>query len=66
MQVGEEIVRLLNQSPGLLEPVSVTDVPLRAIRPRYAALSNQKLRQAGFAMPSWQDALARYLERVGG
>lgn len=42
-------------------PVSVKDVPLPAARPQFAALSNAKLLRAGIAMPSWQDALARYL-----
>jgi dTDP-4-dehydrorhamnose reductase len=39
----------------------VRDVKLRASRPQFAALSNAKLARAGYAMPSWQDALARYL-----
>jgi len=44
-----------------LVPVNVADVVLRARRPKYCALSNQKLAQAGILMPSWQDALERYL-----
>jgi dTDP-4-dehydrorhamnose reductase len=39
----------------------MADVPMRAPRPRYCALSNARLRAAGVDMPSWQDALARYL-----
>jgi hypothetical protein len=27
----------------------------------FAALSNHKLRDAGIPMPSWQDAIARYV-----
>ncbi len=65
LQVGEEIARLLGRDAGALVPVSVSDVKLRAIRPRYAALSNSKLTRAGFAMPTWQDALERYLTRAG-
>ena len=45
-----------------LVPVQMADVTLRAIRPRYCALSNAKLASIGIAMPSWQDALARYIE----
>jgi dTDP-4-dehydrorhamnose reductase len=37
---------------------------MRARRPRYAALSNDKLRRAGVDMPTWQDALRRYLESL--
>jgi dTDP-4-dehydrorhamnose reductase len=42
-------------------PVSVHDVQLKAARPQYCALSNEKLRQAGIEMPSWRDALARHV-----
>jgi dTDP-4-dehydrorhamnose reductase len=41
--------------------VRVADVPMRARRPQYAALSNDKLRRAGVDMPTWNDALRRYL-----
>jgi dTDP-4-dehydrorhamnose reductase len=64
LQVGEEIARLLNRDSDALVPVSVADVKLRAFRPRYAALSNTKLARAGFAMPTWQNALERYLKRA--
>jgi dTDP-4-dehydrorhamnose reductase len=47
----------------LLDPVSVNDVQLKVPRPVYAALSNDKLARAGFVMPTWQDALTRYLRR---
>ncbi len=60
--VAQEIRRLLG-STATLEPVGVADMPLPAARPQYCALSNQKLRDAGFDMPTWQDALARWLER---
>jgi dTDP-4-dehydrorhamnose reductase len=59
--LGEEIARLLGRDAALV-PVRVADVPMRARRPQYAALSNEKLRAAGVDMPSWQDALKRYVE----
>ena len=31
------------------------------LRPYFAALSNAKLAAAGVVMPSWEDALARYV-----
>jgi dTDP-4-dehydrorhamnose reductase len=64
LSVGEEIARLLDKTGESLVPVSVADVKLRALRPRYAALSNAKLAAAGFVMPTWQNALERYLTRV--
>jgi dTDP-4-dehydrorhamnose reductase len=63
LDVGREIARLLDQPESTLKPVSVRDVKLRAPRPQYAALSNAKLARAGYPMPSWQDALQRYLTR---
>jgi dTDP-4-dehydrorhamnose reductase len=50
-----------------ITPVRVADVKLRAMRPQYCALSNEKLRRAGVGMPTWRDALDRYLacEAVG-
>lgn len=61
LDVGREIARRLGRPDTLLQPVSVRDVPMRAPRPQYAALSNAKLARAGYAMPAWQDAIGRYL-----
>ena len=61
LDVGREIARCLGKTDESLTPVSVDDVELRASRPQFAALSNAKLAAAGYAMPTWQDAVARYL-----
>lgn len=61
-ELGQEIARQLQVSPTL-RPIRMTDLPLRAHRPRYCALSNEKLRLAGFEMPTWQSALTRHLAR---
>lgn len=61
LEVGKEIARILGgRCERWLTPMSVADVRLRAPRPTYAALSNEKLRQV-VPMPTWQDALRRYL-----
>ena len=60
-EVGREIARVLGKTEASLKPVHVRDVQLPAARPVFAALSNAKLARAGFVMPSWQDAIARYL-----
>lgn len=60
-EVGQEIARVLGRPETSLKPVCVRDIQLAASRPVFAALSNAKLARAGFAMPSWQDAIARYL-----
>jgi dTDP-4-dehydrorhamnose reductase len=60
--VGEHIAALLGADPSLLVRTSVKDVRLKAQRPVYCALSNAKLASAiGRDIPTWQDALGRYL-----
>ena len=61
LTVGQEIVKRLGASDATLKPISVKDVKLRAERPQFAALSNAKLAMAGYKMPTWQDAIGRYL-----
>lgn len=62
-EVGMEAARLLGVEPRF-QVVAVADVTLPAARPQYCALSNAKLTAAlGYAMPTWQDALGRYLSR---
>ncbi|HEX6463904.1 MAG TPA: dTDP-4-dehydrorhamnose reductase [Vicinamibacterales bacterium] len=56
-----EIARVLNVESELLVPTRVAEVTLKAKRPQYAALSNDKLRDAGIVMPAWHDAIRRYL-----
>ena len=63
LELARELARQLDlhEVDPRLVPVRSADVPLRAARPLYCALSNEKLRAAGVAMPAWQDALAQYL-----
>lgn len=58
--VADEASRLLAVEPRLLR-VTLDDMPLKAPRPRFCALDNRKLAAAGFRMPTWQDALGRWL-----
>jgi dTDP-4-dehydrorhamnose reductase len=58
--VAREIASVLGVE-ARLQPVRLADVPMRARRPRYCALSNAKLAAAGIAMPSWEDAVRRHL-----
>lgn len=59
--LAQEAARQLGVEAELV-PTRMEDMPLGAPRPRYAALSNEKLKRAGISMPTWQDALGRYLE----
>jgi len=47
--------------PPVFETIRFADVTLRAARPQYCVLSNEKLVKSGIAMPMWQDALRSYL-----
>jgi dTDP-4-dehydrorhamnose reductase len=63
LEFAQELARQLGIEPRF-DRVKMADVALRAARPQYCALSNQKLRSVGIEMPSWQDALARYVAAV--
>jgi dTDP-4-dehydrorhamnose reductase len=60
-ELALEAARLLGREPARLIPVLAGDVPLPAPRPRFAALSNAKLSTV-VAMPTWRDALERYIK----
>ena len=60
-EVAHEMARIMGKGQSSrLQPISVSDLTLRAPRPQFAALSNDKLRGI-YPMPGWQDALRRYL-----
>ncbi len=60
-----ESARVLGLSPRI-KAITTDEVTMRAARPKYCALSNAKLQSAGYAMPSWQDAVARWLTSFPG
>ena len=62
-ELAREAVRLLGQPEweARLVPVRMSEVSLKATRPQFCALANDKLRAAGVEMPAWQDALADYV-----
>lgn len=61
--VGQFVAEALGADPALLRLTSVRDVTLRARRPVYCALSNVRLTAAlGRPMPSWQEAVGKYVE----
>jgi dTDP-4-dehydrorhamnose reductase len=63
LEFAREAARLLGVEPRI-EAIRMADVPMRAERPKYCALSNAKLAAAGIVMPPWQDALARYVRTL--
>jgi dTDP-4-dehydrorhamnose reductase len=61
--LARELAALAGRPEAAIVDVRMADAGLTASRPQYAALSNAMLAEAGVPMPTWQDALARY---VGG
>jgi len=60
LELARELARRLGVE-ARLAPVRLADVKMRAARPQYCALSNAKLASVGVTMPTWQDALDRYV-----
>jgi dTDP-4-dehydrorhamnose reductase len=62
-EFAQELARQLGIEPRLT-PVHMSDVKLRAERPKFCALSNAKLLSLGIEMSPWQDALQRHLRSL--
>ena len=60
---AEEIVTTKGL-PAMVHPVSTAEFPRPARRPAYSILSPVSLHSQGIKMPTWEDALRRYLEKV--
>lgn len=58
--IAREVARLMGVEPKL-HLVASADVLLKAARPQYSALSTARMAAAGFPMPTWQNALTRWL-----
>ena len=61
---AREIVRMAGFS-NAVEPVSSAKFPRPARRPPYSVLSPTTLKAYGIKMPTWEDALRRYLAVAG-
>jgi dTDP-4-dehydrorhamnose reductase len=61
-ELSRELARLIGRPDAPVEETRMADAALKAPRPLFAALSNEKLVAAGVPMPTWQDALRRYVE----
>ncbi|KMY50344.1 dTDP-4-dehydrorhamnose reductase [Peribacillus loiseleuriae] len=60
-EFAEEIFKQANRNVQV-RIVSTEEYPVNAVRPKNARLSKEKLKSNGFtSLPTWQDALGRYL-----
>ena len=60
LELATELARHAGVQPRFV-PVRMAEVPLRAQRPQFCALSNSKLLASGIEMPTWQDAVRRFV-----
>ena len=60
LEFAIELARQFGLEPKVT-PVRMAETKLRAQRPRFCALSVEKLRHAGVEMPTWQDGIAQYM-----
>lgn len=60
-QIAAHVAELLGV-PLRIKPLTLETAGLVAPRPRYCALSNAKLAALGIVMPTWEEALGRFLQ----
>ena len=63
-QIAERAASIMGV-PFRMRPLTLETAKLRARRPRYCAMSNEKLAAAGVPMRSWEDALEAFLGTQG-
>jgi dTDP-4-dehydrorhamnose reductase len=63
-QVARELAAVMAIEPRL-ELITMDQVQMQARRPLFCALANDKIAAAGYPMPSWQDAVARWIVARG-
>lgn len=48
-----------------VSPVTSAEYPQKAYRPRHSIMSLNKVKATGFEVPTWQEALGRFMDEVG-
>jgi len=60
--LARELAAIVGKPDAPIRDITMSEAGLRASRPKFAALSNEKLVSRGIAMPTWQSALRRYVQ----
>ena len=63
-QFAKEIFHLTGLTPKVT-PIKTSQLNMKAKRPRFSALASKKLPEYGIEMPTWQEALRKYLIEKG-
>ncbi len=66
VDVARELAKLADRPDAPIHGVRLADAKLKAPRPLFAALANDKLRAAGITLPPWPEALSRYYRMRSG
>lgn len=62
--LAKELALLVRRPDATIVDVPMANAQLVAPRPKFAALSNEKLASQGIEMPTWQDALRRHVDNL--
>ena len=62
--VARKLAEVLKRADARILEVPMASAKLVAPRPKFAALSNQKLTSLGIEMPNWEDSLRRYVNQL--
>lgn len=62
--LARELAAIAGKPDAVITDVMMSDAGLTAPRPKFAALDNAKLTATGVDMPTWQDALRRYVSTL--
>jgi len=62
--LAKELAAIVGKPDAPIRDILMTDAGLIAPRPKFAALSNDKLADTGITMPTWQSALRRHVETI--
>ena len=55
---------ILKEKNVRITPVGSDEFPQKAERPTYSVMSLDKVKESGFAVPTWKDALERFKNRI--
>ncbi|MDO4902894.1 MAG: dTDP-4-dehydrorhamnose reductase [Limosilactobacillus sp.] len=55
---------ILKDKPVDVQPVTSDQYPQKAYRPRHSVMSLDKVKKTGFVIPTWQEALEKFLDQL--
>lgn len=55
---------ILKNTPTNVSPVTSAEYPQKAYRPRHSIMSLDKVKNTGFTIPTWEEALTTFLSKI--